>query len=61
MENQMSIESITDQVYDDVIIYKFFNNPILLESFKQIENIQVFTAVQEFYVDELKVFIFYYF
>ena len=51
----MTIETISDQHYDDVIIYKLFRNPTLLESLKQMENIEVFTAIEEFYVDDLKV------
>ena len=57
----MTIETISDQHYDDVTIFKLFSNPTLLESLKQIENIEVFTAVEEFYVDKLKVCTFYYF
>ena len=51
----MTIETISDQHYDDVIIFKLFSKPTLLKSLKRIENIEVFTAIEEFYVDELKV------
>ena len=55
MENQMTISTIFDELYDDVVIYKLYSNPILLETLKQIENVEIFTAVEEFYFDELKV------
>ena len=55
MDNQMTISTISDALYDDIIIYKLFNNPTLLESLKRIERPKVFTAIEEFYVDNLKV------
>ena len=55
MENQMTISTISDELYDDVVIYKLYSNPILLETLKQIENVEIFTAVEEFYFDDLKV------
>ena len=60
MENQMTVSTITDELYDDVIIYKLFSNSILLETLKQIENNEVFTTLEPFCVDELQVCIFYY-
>ena len=60
MENQMTIETISDEVYDDVIVYKLFSNPTLLESLKNIENNEVFTAIEEFFTNELKVCKFYF-
>ena len=60
MENQMTVSTITDELYDDVIIYKLFSNSILLETLKRIENNEVFTTLEPFCVDELQVCIFYY-
>ena len=57
MENQMTISTISDEVYDDVFIYKLFSNKTLLESLKQVGRPEVFTAV---YVYKLKVCAFYY-
>ena len=59
MENQMTILTISDELYDDVVIYKLFSNPILLETLKEIENVEIFTAVEEFYFDDLKVCIYF--
>ena len=56
----MIISTISDEFYDDVIIYKLFSNPTLLESLKQIENVEIFTAVEEFYFDDLKVCIYFF-
>ena len=61
MDNQMTIDTISDKVYDDVVIYKLFSNPTLLESLKKIENVEVFTAIKEIYINKLKVCIFYYY
>lgn len=55
MENQNSISTISDEVYDNVLVYKLFSNPALLESLKQIENIEVFKSLEKFYVSDLKV------
>ena len=62
MENQLSqvIATTSDKISDNVFVYKLFSNPALLESLKQIENIEVFTALETFYNDEVKVCIFYY-
>ena len=60
MENQMTILTISDELYDDVVIYKLFSNPILLETLKEIENVEIFTAVEEFYFDDLKVCIYFF-
>ena len=51
----MTISTISDELYDDVIIYKLYSNPTLFESFKRIERPKVFTAIEELYVDNLKV------
>ena len=59
MENQMTISTISDELYDDVVIYKLFSNPNLFESLKQIENNEIFTALEPFCVDELQVCIFF--
>ena len=59
MENQMTISTISDELYDDVVIYKLYSNPILLETLKQIENVEIFTAVEEFYFDDFKVCIYF--
>ena len=48
----MKISTISDEMYDDLFIYKLFSNPTLLESLKQIGRPEVFTAV---YVYKLKV------
>ena len=55
MEHQTTISTISDELYDDIIIYKLYSNPTLLESLKKIERPKVFTAIEEFYVDNLKV------
>ena len=55
MENQMTVSTISDELYDDVVIYKLFSNPNLFESLKQIENNEIFTALKSFCVDELQV------
>ena len=60
MENQMTILTISDELYDDVVIYKLFSNPILLETLKEIENVGIFTAVEDFYFDNLKVCIYFF-
>ena len=60
MDTQMKIATISDEVYDDVIIYKLFGKPTLLESLKQVENVEVFTAIEEFYTNELKACKFFY-
>ena len=58
MENQKTISTISDRLCDDAIIYKLFSNPTLFETLKQIENVEVFTALEFFCTDELKVFFF---
>ena len=55
MENQTRISTISDELYDDVMIYKLFSNPTLLETLKRIENVEVFTTLEPFCVDELQV------
>ena len=55
MEKQMTVSTISDELYDDIIINKLFSNPTLLEILKRIERPKVFTAIKEFYVDNLKV------
>ena len=55
MENQMTISTISDELYDDVIIYKLFGNPTLLESLKQIKDVEIFTGLEPFCTDDLKV------
>ena len=59
MENQMTISTISDELYDDVIIYKLFGNPTLLESLKQIKDVEIFTCLEPFCPDDLKVCIFF--
>ena len=51
----MTISTISDEFYDDVIIYKLYSNPTLMEGFKKIERQKVFTAIEEFFDDDLKV------
>ena len=60
MENQLNqgIATISDEIPDNVFVYKLFSNPTLLESLKQIENIEFFTTLEPFCVDELQVCIF---
>ena len=62
MENQLNQEIATtsDKISDNVFVYKLFSNPALLESLKQIENIEVFTVLKLFCTDQIKVCIFYY-
>ena len=55
MEYQKTISTISDKLCDDVIIYKLFSNPTLFETLKQIENVEVFTALECFCTDKLKV------
>ena len=55
MESQTTISTISDDIYDGVFIYKLFSNPTLLESLKQIERPELFTAIEEFYTCGLKV------
>ena len=55
MESQMTISTISDETYDGVFIYKLFSNPVLLESLKQIERPELFTAIEEFFTYDLKV------
>ena len=57
MDNKMTIATISDEVFDDVFVYKLYSNPTLLESLKQIERPEIFTAV---YIYKLKVFAFLY-
>ena len=60
MENQLSqiIATIYDEISDNLFIYKLFSNPILLETLKRIESVEVFTTLEPFCVDELQVCIF---
>ena len=59
MGNQMSQITfnltISDELFDSVFIYKLFNNPNLLESLKCIEKSEVFTSLEAFCINELKV------
>ena len=57
MENQMrqTILTISDEVYDDVFVFKLFNKPRILESLKSIEVPEIFTSMKTFCIDELKV------
>ena len=57
----MSILTISDELHDDVIIYKLFNNPTLLETLKRFENIEIIIAVEPFCFGELKVCKIFYF
>ena len=59
MENQKTISTISDRLCDDAIIYKLFSNPTLFETLKQIENVEIFTALEFFCTDKLKVCIFF--
>ena len=54
----MTTSKISDELYDEIFIYKLFSNPSLLESLKRIENIVAFKAIEEFYVKDLGVSIF---
>ena len=60
MENQMTISTFSDELFDDVIIYKLFSNPDLFETLKQIENVEIFKTLESFCPDDVKVCIFYY-
>ena len=55
MENQMTISNVSDELYDDVFIYKLFSNSTLLKSLKKIKYLEVFTTLKPFCTDELKV------
>ena len=57
MGNQMNrtISTISDEVYDDLFIYKMFRNSTLLESLKLIEGPEVFTGLKKFCTNELEV------
>ena len=57
MENKMSqaFSTISDEVYDDLFIYKVFSSPSLLESLKRIERFEIVSALEEFCIDKLKV------
>ena len=61
MENQLNQEIVTisDEIADNVLVYKLFSNPFLLETLKQTENVEVFTTLEPFFVDEIKVCVFY--
>ena len=61
MENQLNqeISTISDEIADSVFVYKLFSNPTLLETLKQTENVEVFTTLEPFFVDEIKVCVFY--
>ena len=59
-KNQQIIAIISDETFDHVFVYKLYSNPTLLESLKRIENIEIFTTLERFCVDELQVSIFYY-
>ena len=61
MENQLNQETATifDEIADNVFVYKLFSNPTLLETLKQTENVEVFTTLEPFFVDEIKVCVFY--
>ena len=62
MENQLSqgVATISDETFDNVFVYKLFSNPTLLESVKKIQNVEIFTTLEPFCVDELQVCIVYY-
>ena len=57
MENQLSqvIATTSDEISDNVLVYKLFSNSTLLESLKLIENIEVFTTLKLFCTYEIKV------
>ena len=57
MENQMSqTRSInTDELHDNVFLFKVSGNPSLLEILKQVEKPEVFTSLNEFCNDDVKV------
>ena len=57
MENQMSqTRSInTDELHDNVFVFKISNNPSMLESLKTVENPEVFYSLNDFFNDEVKV------
>ena len=57
MKNQMTISTVSDEVYDSVFIHKLFSNPALLRDLKCIEGKQknFFKSIKELYVDEFKV------
>ena len=51
-----TISTLSDErLYDYVVIYKRFNSPRLLESLKSIEKPEVFTELEEFCIDAVKV------
>ena len=60
MENQLSQGSstISDELSDNVLVYKLFSNPTLLETLKRIENVEIFKTLEPFCSDEVKVCIF---
>ena len=58
MENQMShtISTVSDEDYDEVFVFKLFNNPSLLDSLKSIERPEIFSPLKELInIDLLKV------
>ena len=59
-KRNLTVSTVCDELYDDVIIYKLFSNPTLMKSIKQIESKEAFTPVESFCTDEIKVCIFCY-
>ena len=56
MENQMTISTVSDEVYDSVFIHKMFSNPTLLEDLKGIKRAkELFKFIKEFHVDVFNV------
>ena len=51
----MAVSNAPDKLYDDVFTYKLKSEPSLLESLKQIDNLDVFTPLEHFCADEHKV------
>ena len=56
MENQMTISTVSDEVYDSVFIHKLFSNPALLrdlEFVKIINELHVYDEFVDEFVDKL--------
>ena len=57
MDNEMyqAPSSISDELYDDLLMCKVCSKPSLLKSLKRIQRHESFTVVEEIFMDEHKV------
>ena len=52
------VATTSDETSDNVLVYKLFSNPTLLETLKRIENVEIFKTLEPFCLDDVQVCIF---